>query len=54
MTSAAEGGRKILAFFFVEKSGFQWENYEFWGISESNESKILEISNFDERKFWRK
>ena len=34
ITSAGEGGRKILAFFFCAKSRFQWENVEFWGISE--------------------
>ena len=49
-TSAAEGGLKILALFFGAKSRFQWENDEFWGISEFHGCKIWYIFNFHGRK----
>ena len=53
-TSAAEGGRKILAFFFFgAKLRFQWENVEFWSILEFHGCKICYIFSFDGRNFWR-
>ena len=33
-TSAPEGGRKNLAFFFGSKSRFQWENDKFWNFTD--------------------
>ena len=49
MTSAAEGGRKILAFFLVKNQDFGGKITNFGAFQNPTD-----ISNFDGRKFWRK